>query len=114
MRAGFYYSTTGPKIHAIAFNDGQLTVECSAARRVTFSTLPWLSKRVMAADNNPITKTSVTLESIGSPTRVAAFMQQLVKQKMLSAPKAIKPHVRIEIDDGHGGFAWSNPIPMVE
>ena len=112
MRHGFYYSTTGPKIPNFSFSDTDLLVECSEARRVTFSTLPWLSMKVVADDSGPITKTSAPLDAIGSSERVESFTEHLVRHKMLSAPKNMNPHVRIEIDDGQGGFAWSNPIPL--
>ncbi|MBL4576564.1 MAG: hypothetical protein JKY51_10810 [Opitutaceae bacterium] len=112
MRQGFYYSTTGPKIKAISFSETYIKVECSEAHRVILSTLPWLSKKVEADADGPVTKISMPLESIGSSKSVEAFTQRLIKQEMLSEPKAMRPHVRIEIDDGRGGFAWSNPIPI--
>ncbi|MCJ8331645.1 MAG: PHP domain-containing protein [Lentisphaeria bacterium] len=112
MRNGHYYSTNGPKIHNISFSDTHVIVECSEAQRVTFSTLPWLSNKVDATDDGPITKTEARLETIGSGKTVELFTQRLIDQKMLSKPKEIIPHVRIEIDDGQGGFAWSNPFPI--
>jgi hypothetical protein len=112
MRGGFYYSTMGPQMHDISWSDTHVTVECSEARRVTFSTMPWLSRNVDADETGPITRASVALEAIASSKSFEAINRQLIDQEMLTAPKAIDPHLRIEIDDGHGGFAWSNPMPI--
>ena len=112
MRQGHYYSTTGPEIHDIGFDDENLTVRCSGARRVTLSTLPWLSKKVDAEGEERLTEVTMKLHQIGSPRRLKTFMKALIRNGSLSGPKEVRPHVRVEIDDGEGGFAWSNPIAI--
>lgn len=112
MKKGLYYSTTGVKIHDISITDTHVRVKCSEAQRVTFSTLPWLSAKVDADDQGPMTEAAVELDAIGSSQMIELFNRQLIDKGMQSAPKEIRPHVRIEIDDGQGGFAWSNPLPL--
>ena len=38
--------------------------------------------------------------------------QAQVEEGALTAPKDLKPYVRIEIDDGQGGWASTNPMPI--
>jgi hypothetical protein len=52
------------------------------------------------------------LDVIGSSRTIELFNKQLIEKGMQSAPKEIRPYVRVEIDDGQGGFAWSNPLPL--
>jgi hypothetical protein len=112
MKKGLYYSSTGGKIHDISITDTHVRVKCSEAECVTFSTLPWLSARVDADDQGPLTEVEVELDAIGSSERMEMFNRHLIEKGMQSAAKKIRPHVRIEIDDGQGGFAWSNPLPL--
>ena len=112
MRDGLYYSTTGPQIHDISIGETHVRVKCSAAKRVVFSTLPWVSKKVESDGTESLTEVEVALEQIGSSGRVQALMQELVQMKALSQPKDLRPHLRVEIDDGNSGYAWSNPIPL--
>ena len=113
MRDGFYYSTTGPQIHDISFSETHITVKCSEAKHITFSSLPWLSKKVMAGEDEFITEASVELYSIGSSQKIEEVMEWLVENQRLTAKKDLKPNVRIEIEDGNGRFAWSNPIAFI-
>ena len=87
-------------------------MRCSGARRVTLSTLPWLSKKVDAEGEERLTEVTMKLHQIGSPRRLKTFMKALIRNGSLSGPKEVRPHVRVEIDDGEGGFAWSNPIAI--
>jgi hypothetical protein len=112
MKKGLFYSTTGGKIHDISITDTHVGVKCSEAQRVTFSTLPWLSAKVDAGDQGLMTEAEVELDVIGSSQTIELFNRQLIEKGMQSAPKEIRPYVRIEIDDGQGGFAWSNPLPL--
>ncbi len=115
MRRGLYYSTTGPKIHDLAFGDTKLNIKCSGAQRITLSTLPWFSQIRDADSSGPITEVSVTLkflQSLGPWKDVEEFMQAQVEEGALTTPKDLKLHVRIEIDDGQGGWASTNPMPI--
>jgi hypothetical protein len=112
MEKGLYYSSTGGKIHDISITDTHVRVKCSEAQCVTFSTLPWLSARVDADDQGPLTEVEVELDAIGSSQRIEMFNRHLIEKGMQSAPKEIRSHVRVEVDDGEGGFAWSNPLPL--
>jgi predicted metal-dependent phosphoesterase TrpH len=112
MKKGLYYSTTGGKIHDISITDTHVRVKCSEAQCITFSTLPWLSAKVDAGDQGFMAEAEVELDAIGSSQTIEWFNRQLIEKGMQSAPKEIRPHVRIEVDDGQGGFAWSNPLPL--
>ena len=112
MRNGYYYSTTGPRIHDISVNETHVSVKCSEAQQITFSSLPWLSKTVIAGKNEPITEASVPLDVIGSTQKIEETVQWLMDNRRLTVRKDLKPVVRIEIADAAGKFAWSNPIPI--
>ncbi|MBN1832660.1 MAG: hypothetical protein JW896_11175 [Deltaproteobacteria bacterium] len=113
VKKGLYYSTTGVKIHDISITDTYVRVRCSEAQHVTFSTLPWLSAKVDADNQGLMTEAVVELNAIGSSQTIESFNQQLIEKGMQSTPKEIRPHVRIEVDDGQGRFAWSNPLPLL-
>ena len=112
MRDGLYYSTTGPAIHDIAVTETEVTVRCSGAKRVIFSSLPWLSRKVEASNGDLLTRASAELEALGSSRRLESFMEDLLTKGLVSASRKIVPHVRIEVHDEFGGVAWSNPIPL--
>jgi hypothetical protein len=112
LRHGLYYSTTGPKIHDISITETHVTVKSSNARQISFSSMPWLSKKVDAREGEWLTEASVEVDQLGSTRRLEAVMDELVGKGELTARKQISSHVRIEVSDGTGGFAWSNPIPL--
>lgn len=84
LKAGHYYSSTGPEIHAIRLHDGQITVHCSPARRV-FVTGGVPGKQVHAGD--AVTECSLPLDMF----RRSAY-------------------VRVTVVDADDKRAWSNPI----
>lgn len=84
LKAGHYYSSTGPEIHHIGVCDGTITIRCSPARRVLVTgCVP--GKQVQAGD--ALTECSFPLEEPGT-----------------------SPYVRVTVVDAAGGRAWSNPI----
>ena len=84
LKAGHYYSSTGPEIHAIRLHGGQVMIRCSPVARVLVTGgVP--GKKVQAGD--ALTECSLPL---GTFTESA--------------------YIRVTVIDAVGGRAWSNPI----
>ena len=85
LKAGAYYSSTGPQIHDIQTASGdKVTVRCSPADRVWLTGHGSLSSSIHGAG---LTETEFSLGSLGD-----------------------SPCFRITVRDSVGGRAWSNPI----
>jgi len=84
LKAGHYYASTGPEIHAIVPRDGQVTIRCSPASRILVTgCVP--GKQVHAGHD--LTECSLPLDMFQAST-----------------------YIRITIIDATGQRAWSNPI----
>jgi hypothetical protein len=84
LKAGNYYASTGPEIHAIALHDHQITIRCSPVSRILVTgCIP--GKQVHAAPD--LTECSLPLDMFQATT-----------------------YIRITIIDAAGHRAWSNPI----
>lgn len=84
LKAGHYYSSTGPQIHDVQVEPGKhVTVRCSPADRIYVTGRGYQS----AFTSGPgITEAELSLERIDAP------------------------YCRITVRDAHGGRAWTNPI----
>jgi hypothetical protein len=84
LKAGHYYSSTGPEIHTIRVDDGQVTVRCSPASRILVTGgVP--GKQLRAGD--ALTDCSLPLDLLHA-----------------------SPYLRVTVVDSAGGRAWTNPI----
>lgn len=85
LKAGAYYSSTGPQIHDIHIgSDDKIHVRCSPAERI------WITGRASVADavyGQGETRAAFPLGSLGN-----------------------SPFFRVTVRDERGGRAWSNPI----
>jgi hypothetical protein len=98
LREGTFYSTTGPEIRGVQVEDGAVEVSCSPCRSVTLvagrcqgaaahaGRLPYCHRAQVLerADDGRITRARLELP-VGAD------------------------HVRLELADGSGGRAWTNP-----
>lgn len=84
LKAGHYYSSTGPEIHAITIDDGKVTVDCSPASRI--------------------------LVTGGLPGKQVAAGTGLTSGVLPLDTFAGSAYVRVTVIDADGGRAWSNPI----
>lgn len=83
-KAGHYYASTGPEIHAIHLDDGTITVHCSPASRVLITgCVP--GKQVQAG--HALTECSLPLD--------------------MFQPGA---YIRVTVVDATGERAWTYPI----
>ena len=112
MRNGLFYSTSGPVIHDIKISDVEVTVHCSAARAVTFVSLPWMGRRVSAEPGDLITEASLPLDRLATPAKVAETSEQWLEKGYFTKPKEMPTFFRVEIEDETGRTAWSNPIDL--
>jgi len=84
LKAGHYYSSTGPEIYDIQLTAGQkLTVRCSPANRIF---LTGQASTARTAFGNGITEAEFDLTKFNSP------------------------YARLTVRASNGGRAWSNPI----
>lgn len=88
LRKGLFYSSNGPKILGVEVNDESVYVKTSLAKAVNFIANSELGKRFTAI-NEPIEE---------------------VKYRL----RGMERYVRIEVEDGKGGTAWTNPIVFQE
>jgi hypothetical protein len=84
LKAGHYYSSTGPELHNVEIRDGTIRVESSPVLQVIVSGLG-------ATYRHPIGISQVDVE--------------------LELPSIEKtPYVRVSVIDANGRMAWTNPI----
>lgn len=84
LKAGHYYSSTGPELHAVELDDGKITVRCTAAERVLVTgAVP--GRQV--CDGPGLTECELSLDWLTD-----------------------SPYVRVTVADASGGRAWTNPI----
>jgi hypothetical protein len=84
LKAGTYYSSTGPQIHDIQVVPGEkVMVRCSPAERIFVTGSGW---EVVRAHGTGLRKAELSLKEITSP------------------------YCRVTVRDANGGRAWSNPI----
>jgi len=84
LKAGHYYSSTGPGLHAVELGDGKITVRCTAAERVLVTGA--IAGR-QACDGPGLTECELSLDRFTG-----------------------SPYVRVTVADATGGRAWTNPI----
>lgn len=84
LKAGEYYSSTGPEIKNIRFDDDGIRVDCSAA---------------------------VTIIVQGEGTSMATLHGESITSASLSLERLVNsPWIRVTVIDRAGKRAWSNPI----
>jgi hypothetical protein len=84
LKAGDYYSSTGPSIHGIEVHPGEkVVVRCSPAERVFVTGIGYQAASVYG---NGITTAEISLEGF------------------------VSPYARVTVRDFKGGRAWSNPF----
>ena len=84
LKAGAYYSTQGPEIHALAVQGGEVVVECSPARDVMV-----------------VGRASAGIAVHGDALRTA----RLPLEKFRAGG-----YFRVVVTDAQGRRAWSNPV----
>jgi len=99
LRAGRFYSSTGPAIHDVEHVDGHVTVRCSPAASVTL-----VSSRHRGARANAgrlgYPNASTILERDDSGLITACRLEQ----------PPLAPYGRVEVADAAGRRAWTNPL----
>ena len=83
LKAGAYYSSSGPEIHDIAIEGNSVHVRCSPANRIFL---------------------------IGGPAKYRQVGEQGITEATFSLDNWKSPFFRIVVRDDHGKKAWSNPI----
>ncbi|WP_329376564.1 CehA/McbA family metallohydrolase [Streptomyces sp. NBC_01351] len=85
LKAGHYYSSTGPELHDIRIDDGLLRVRCSPVRKVL---LTGGTPGAEVIEGEALTACSLPVAMFGNG------------------------YCRVTVEDGDGGRAWSNPIHL--
>lgn len=90
LRAGRYYSTTGPLFYNICYKDGFITCETSPITQARLVGQDYLGNRVVAQDKPTMTSFSFMINP--------------------NTPLARSPFLRLEIEDTNGHRAWTNTL----
>lgn len=86
MKAGNYYSSSGPRIERLEVKNNIVHVECSPCKLVVFKSWPERSDIILnRQDNAPVTS---------AEQKIGQYMK----------------YIRVECIDFDGNVAWSNPI----
>ncbi|MFF2021181.1 CehA/McbA family metallohydrolase [Streptomyces sp. NPDC058171] len=85
LKAGHYYSSTGPELYDVRLADGLITVRCSPARKVFLS---------------------------GGAPGAQVVQGEAVTECSLPVAMFGRGHCRVTVEDAAGGRAWSNPIHL--
>jgi hypothetical protein len=99
LREGRFYSSTGPEIHELVVTEAAVEVRCSPARSITL-----VAGRMKGS--------SVNAGRLGYSCRseiLATDDRGLVTEARLERP-TFTPYGRLELRDGEGGRAWTNPL----
>jgi hypothetical protein len=99
LRAGTFYSSTGPAIEELTFKDGVVEVRTTPARSVVLMTGRTRGASVNAGRSGYSYRGDVLDRGEDGAITVAR----------LSAPRQA-PYGRIEVTDENGGRAWTNPL----
>jgi len=84
LRKGLFYSSTGPEIFDVQIKGETIHVKMSPAQSVNFIARNGLGRRIVAFDK-PLSEATYTI-------------------------KGNEGYIRIEVEDGKGGTAWTNPM----
>ncbi|TCM41649.1 CehA/McbA family metallohydrolase [Kribbella sp. VKM Ac-2568] len=85
LKAGHFYSTTGPELHDVRLDDGLVKVRCSPARKVL---LTGGVPGAQVVQGTALTECSLSVEMFQGG------------------------YCRVTVEDAAGGRAWSNPIHL--
>ena len=99
LREGRFYGSTGPVIHDVESADGEVVVRCTPSRSVTLLT----------------GKTSGTAVNAGRlGYRYGAEILDTTADRLIVAARLDRPgtapFARVEVVDGYGRKAWTNPL----
>jgi histidinol phosphatase-like PHP family hydrolase len=85
LKAGHFYSSTGPELHDVRLEAGRITVRCSPARKVL---LTGGVPGAQVIQGEELTECSLPVEMFGAG------------------------YCRVTVEDADGGRAWTNPIHL--
>jgi hypothetical protein len=101
LRAGSFYSTAGPEIHAVRPVEGGVEVDCSPASAVALRSGPWDGCRVAVSPRAGSWRGGATaLDDDGA-----------IVSARFEVPEYWR-WGRVEVVDREGALAWSNPFPV--
>jgi hypothetical protein len=99
LRAGAFYSSTGPELHGLAVDGSAIEVRCSPAQSVTL-----LAGRRRGARANA--------GRLGYPLNSEVLERSadgLITAVRLQRPRDT-PYARVQVEDAAGRRAWTNPL----
>ncbi|MFD3546530.1 CehA/McbA family metallohydrolase [Streptomyces sp. NPDC058655] len=85
LKAGHYYSSTGPELRGIRLGDGRLTVHCSPVRKILVT---GGAPGLQVLEGDALTEGTLPVAMFG------------------------QGYCRVTVEDAAGGRAWSNPIHL--
>ncbi len=101
LGSGTFYSSAGPVLHDVTRQDDRVEIVCSPCRSIVLVS----GKSIGAAVN------AGRLGYVHRGHVVASDGEGLLTGAWLEIPPSAR-HVRVEVTDGAGRKAWSNPFPV--
>lgn len=105
LKAGHFYSSTGPELRRVKVEDGRIAVECSPARSIALVSSPTRGGRVGASRLEPPIRAQrrrgeQSYEGLDDgPLTGATFIL-----------KGDETYARVQVTDFAGRIAWTNPL----
>ena len=99
LRTGCFYGSSGPRITSVVAGEGSVEVQCD----------PCVSVRVVFGVSSGAAVNAGRLGYRYGGEILAATPQGLVTAARLDLPEGA-PYARVEVADGRGGRAWTNPL----
>jgi hypothetical protein len=99
LRSGSFYGSTGPVLHHVEMDDASVTVQCSPVASATL-----VSSRYRGARAN-----AGRLGYMHNATILERDSAELITSVRLEIPHGT-PYGRVEVADGAGNRAWTNPL----
>lgn len=92
LEQGHFYASSGPQIHELRLESGEVYVRCSPAVAIDFIGVGSLSRRIVAPPGETITEATYRLD-----------------EKYAGREKFLR-YLRVACQDAQYRWAWSNPI----
>jgi hypothetical protein len=107
LKAGHYYTSQGPSIHAIEIDGNDVVIRCSPARGIYVSGPAWTFQH---AHGFGVSEARFSLEPFLHRRIINGRLEMEPAEAANGSDPSQSRYCRVTVVDGHGRKAWSNPI----
>lgn len=112
IRNGWFYASTGPRITDLGICGDEVVVKTTPVRRIEFVSAPWFCRTFRSADGGLITQATYRIQELGTRENVRALLARSKEVGLLTEDEPFGAYFRVECEDAHGRWAWTNPIAI--